>query len=401
MDLSIKYESSGLRLNIFRPLNDMPAATGPSDVILLRNVAVSDSRNSPHLALSHNFQVQVFQNIVSLLSNRSSEIHSLRASQIPASISLFQDVKWRSTPPLKCKLPTRVETIYVISANSRVNEIALPSNEAFQEKSMQAMNVKEKFSLLKDVEVNCFYDILGEVIKVFDSQTGALTVYLTDYTENAQFFHHSWGETGQPADARVGDEYGYTKSKTKKVDEWPGPFGKLSIQLTMFDENAEFVREKVKVGQWILLSNVRMKYGKTGEILEGALHSEGDRVMVQVMELGGESGAVDSRLKEAVHRKWDEKKRFDKQKKEFLEEAGLGDKRKRGNEKPSKNNSKKRRKERRAAGERKAAELDTKVVKSLNLNESSQYCANLEEVEDTKFTCSTMHSSGPADRSGS
>jgi protection-of-telomeres protein 1 len=391
MDLSIQYESSGLQVNIFLPLEKMPVVTGVSDVVLIRNIVVSASHSHSLSTLSHNLQVQMRHGAVSLLSNIASEFHVLEASKIPPSISAASTATWRSTPSSQCKRPTHAETCYVISANSHVNEIALPTNQEFQDKSIQAMNVKDKFGLLKDVKPNCYYNILGEVIRVWEGPSGAITVYLSDYTTNTGFFNYEWRGTGRTANPRDGDEYGYTNSKAKKAKEWPGPYGKMSIQLTLYDANADFVREQVKVGQWILLYNIRIKYGKMAQILEGSLHSEGDRILVEVMEMAEEPGDNDKRFKEGVHRKYDWWKKFNEQNKKNLdEEVGLGDKRKRGNEDPSKSNSKTRRKERRATAELKAARLDANLMKTLNLNENSQYYHSYFGKLNTEISYSKM-----------
>ena len=317
----------------------------------------------------------MYHGSVSLLSNKVSEFHVLHAAKIPSSVSHFPVIEWISTS--KCKPPSLTESRYVISANSHINEIALPTHEEFNQKSMQAMTAKDKFSLLKDVKPNSYYNILGEVIRVFDISSEAIAVYLSDYTENPEFFPYAWGETRKATNVRDGDEYGYTKSKskTKAANEWPGPFGKMTIQLTLYDAHADFVREQVKVGQWILLSNIHIKYANMGQILEGKLHGLGglrDQVLVEVLDIADESGKNYNLLKDAVRRKRDWKTKFGEQKKAILEEgAGLGNKRKGGNEEPLRNNSRKRRMEKRAAAGLKPEGLDTEVPNGPNLNENS------------------------------
>jgi len=314
---------------------------------------------------------------ISLLANRASEFHVLQASEIPSSLCTGAIVPWKTTTGFKCRQPTAAETGYVIWATIRAEKIILPSTQQFRDKSVQAMNVKEKFSLLKDVKPDHFYNILGQVIKIVHGSSGKVTMYLSDYTTNTLFYNYAWGEGGQISDRRDGDEYGYTKSRAKSVKAWPGPYGKMTIQLTLYDEHAEFVRENIEIEEWVLLSNVQIKFGNSGGYLEGFLrtdrHSFQNKIQVRVMERAEEPDGNDSRWKEALRRKRDCEKKFEEQKQAILNHAAqLGDKRKRVDEAPSKNNSKKRRQEKRAAAERKAAEFDAKLIQKLNLNENSK-----------------------------
>lgn len=299
------------------------------------------------------------------------------ASGIPRTLSPNTTVPWQSIPLSKSRQPTTVETAHVIWANGRVGELALPAADDFQDRSRTAMNVKEKFSLLKDVKPERFYDIMGEVIKIYVGPSGAVTLYISDYTANTLFYNHVWGN-GTTSETRDGDEFGYIKSRPKVVKEWPGPYGKTSIQLTLYDGHADFVRdEKVQPKQWVLLKNVQINFGKMGGCLEGFLRGDRNgfegKTQVTIMEHSDDPEESDARWKEAVRRKRDWWKKFEKQKEDMLDEAaGLGDKRKRNGEDGIKKNSKQRRQERRAAAEGKVADARVKVTKKLDLNENGK-----------------------------
>ena len=272
-----------------------------------------------------------------------------------------------SYAPNKHPPPKPVETQYGILAKPHAKDLDIPSDHEFEEKVKQAMNVKDKFSLLRDVKPDRFYNILGEVIKVHDVSSESVTVYLSDYTENSQFYNNASGEDGADSEARDGDEFGYTKSKAKKTaNSWPGPYGKRSIQLTLYDGHADFVRENVKVKQWVLLSNVQIKYGKMGGVLEGYLRGDREsfegQVRVQIMEQAEKPEDNDDRWREAVQRQLEYKRKQEKQ--------NLGSKRKHDDAEPK--NSKERRNAKRAATEKKVAELARKAKEKLDLNENSE-----------------------------
>jgi protection of telomeres protein 1 len=313
--------------------------------------------------------------VVSVLANVASEFHILPSGNIPAALPRNSKAPWQSVPLSKCRPPSSVETSYIIWANNHITNLCLPASHEFQDRAKRAMNIKEKFCLLKDIKADSYHDILGEVVRVYEG-SGSMTVYLSDYTANSFFYNHVWGNGGN-AVPRDGDEFGYIKSRSKTAKDWPGPFGKMSIQLTLFDEHADFVREeKVHAKQWLLLKNVKIKFGRMGGCLEGVLR--GDRgafegkVHVQIMEQSDEPDQIDARWKEAVRRKHEWWKKFEKQKQDILDEAaGLGDKRKRGVEVVTKN-ARQRRKELRAAAEAKVANTEAKVAKRLDLNDNSE-----------------------------
>jgi protection of telomeres protein 1 len=271
-----------------------------------------------------------------------------------------------SYPPNKHPPPKLVETQYGILAKAHAKDLDIPSDHEFEEKVKQAMNVKDKFSLLKDVKPDGFYNILGKVIKVHDASSESVTVYLSDYTENTQFYNNVSGADGADLEAKDGDEFGYTKSKKKTANSWPGPRGKLSIQLTLYDGHASFVRENVKVNQWVLLSNVQIKYGKVGGVLEGYLRGDREafegQVRVQIMEQAEKPDDNDERWRAAVQRQLDYERKQEKQ--------TLRGKRKHDDAEPK--NSKERRDVKRAATDKKVAKLATKAKERLDLNENSE-----------------------------
>lgn len=292
-------------------------------------------------------------------------------------------------------------------AIDHVEEIALPSDHEYQERLIQAnKSNKDKFSLLKHVNPNHFYDLLGEIIKLHDSLQ-CLTVYLTDYTANKNFFEYSEGIDGNDSQGQEGDEYGYLKPKRR--DDWPGPHGKLTIQLTLFDEHAQFVRERVKENTWVLVKNVQIKYGKTGGVLEGYMRGDGGKMNVTIVKVPGGAKDLqrsneeedlrcketdDPRFKEAVQRKMDWKKKSEKKQLGKTVES-VGAKRKHDGEGPPKSNSKKRREEKRAAALKKVAAEETKTKQRLNLNENSKYAVFQANTFSNEYSVRCNHPDQP------
>jgi hypothetical protein len=309
-----------------------------------------------------------------LLKNSSSEFRFLASENIPKKVLGESNPPWRSYPLGKGRSPTAAEMKYVLWASNHADEIDLPSNQEFGVKVVQAMKQNtDKFSLLKDVKPDRYYNILGQVVRLYDS-SGTLQVYLSDYTPNSRFHHYAWGEGGKNDVGREGDNFGYISTKNKEAKEWPGPYGKMTIQLTLWDSHASFAREEVKVDDWVNLKNVHVKFGKIGGVLEGFMHEDHGKTNVSIMNLTEGSVEDHGRLKEATNRKLQWWTRFTEQKSKYLEEAaGLGNKRKHDGEGSSKSNSKKRREEERAAKLKRGAAAEAKKMERLNLNENSTY----------------------------
>ncbi|KAH8805697.1 hypothetical protein F5884DRAFT_800255 [Xylogone sp. PMI_703] len=359
-DKSVEYSQCGIKIHIFAPEDKMPLFSGAAgDALLVRKA-----------------KTQMWAGIVSLVSNRATEFHIIPASRIPQSMSGVRANLWRSYAQ-KGRYPTALETEYVIWANTFKENMSLPSAEVFEERAIRAMSVKQKFSLLKDVKSEAFHDILGEVVKVFDGSGESLTVYLSDYTANSSFYNYAWsGVDGEIS--REGDEYGYVSKLKKAPKEWPGPYGKLTIQLTLWDGHAAFVREKVKIGQWVLLKNVQFKIGALGCLegyLRGDRHTFEGKIQVEIMQRR-ESEDQDedysenyARWKEGIRRKYEWEEKFKRQIKQLRDDAAGGFAEKRKLDGTEKNGSKRRRKEKREAAFAKAAAAANKA-KEIDLNEN-------------------------------
>jgi protection-of-telomeres protein 1 len=266
-------------------------------------------------------KVQSLSNSISLITTKSpiSEIHILKSTSIPRDASLLKHLPWKSTSPFSKSsylLPSSNEMSYAVWAFGKAEEMYLPTDQEFQEKTIQAMNVKDKFTLLKDVragetnESSRYYDLVGQVIKVFQTSSGFVELHFSDYTPNSQFYDHTCEEHAPNDENR--DPYGYGNKNSDEVDDrsWKGPYGKFTITITAFPENASQARA-MEAGQWCLLKNVRICRGDAGT-LEGKIHGDRGRVLIQALDTNEEPSLVDPRLKEALRRKKEHWKVFDK-----------------------------------------------------------------------------------------
>ncbi|EPE33636.1 Nucleic acid-binding protein [Glarea lozoyensis ATCC 20868] len=303
-DPSIKDNEYGIKLSFFSKMEFQVSDISSSDLIVLRSV-----------------RVQMNSNNISLITTKSpmSEIHILKSASIPRDASFRKPLQWKSTSPSSKSsylLPSSNEISYAVWAFSKAEEMYLPTDQEFQEKTVQAMNVKDKFTLLSDVsagETNQYakyYDLVGQVIKIFETSHGFVELQFSDYTPNSHFYDHTYEENTSNDENH--DSYGYGNKSSDEAEDrsWKGPFGKFTITITAFAENASQARS-MEAGQWCLLKNVRICTGDAGT-LEGKIHSDRGRVLIQALDTNTEPSLVDPRLKEALRRKKDHWKTFNK-----------------------------------------------------------------------------------------
>jgi protection of telomeres protein 1 len=185
-----------------------------------------------------------------------------------------------------------------------------------------------KFSLIHNIQSSKFYDIVGEVIKTYPSGSGVFEVYITDYTANENLFNYEWRppssddfDCGGP-----GDEYGYLERRVKP--SWSGPYGRQTLRVALWPPHSTAAQSTIKEGDYVELRNVHVKLDQHAQ-LEGAMHGDRrypDRVSVQKVD------KKDERYLGVLRRKKAYAKKFEKQKGDFLEGAGLSSRKRRNDD---------------------------------------------------------------------
>ncbi|KAL7625293.1 hypothetical protein AAE478_004509 [Parahypoxylon ruwenzoriense] len=290
-DKSVEDEHAGLVINIFRPEAEMPQPDG-GDVMVVMSA-----------------KVQFYRGEVSLLTNRTTSIHIYSASRIPrpprsAIDALEAPLRGRDRPP------TDKEHEYVAWLYHSIDKDSVPDAAAFETKIDQSRNYKNKFRILSDVRDQQFCDVIVNVIKDPFEQMDMATLWVSDYTVNEGFYNFSL-DASDASEGRDGDPYGYTTVKNAASNNWPGPHGKRTMQVTCFGMQADFVRNEVRAGNWVQLRNLNVKFGRNANNLEGFLREDrnayGSGLQVDILATDNPDN-VDTRLKEAIRRKRDYEK---------------------------------------------------------------------------------------------
>ncbi|EAQ90747.1 hypothetical protein CHGG_02682 [Chaetomium globosum CBS 148.51] len=275
-DLSIEDENNGLEFVIFRPEACMPQVD-VGDVVLVTAAKVQKYQSNPF----------------SLITNHATSIRVYKASKIPKHP---QSAKIALEPASKRDghVPSPEETAYVSHIHHKIDKCFLPEETKFQARAAQSLNTRRKFGLLEDVEAGKFYDLIVHVAREPYAGFDLATLYVSDYTENTHFHPKAWEGLSELASGV--DPYGYTTGGANiPREDWIGPYGKKSLQVTCFEPHASYIRDEVKAGQWVSLRNVQIKYGRDGQFLEGFMRGN-PTINVYVLDTG-DPDTIDPNLK--------------------------------------------------------------------------------------------------------
>ena len=265
----------GQKVKFFKPQKDMPPVKGPGDIVILRDVKTMKhfSTNAPII-----------------ISGKSTTWTIFHSGTIPEHAPPYgasiKSIKTKDAPN-----PTAQELAYVVELNSRRDpgKFSMPLT---QEAIQNMTKPREKFSLIKDVCANIFYDLVGLVVKVYSSGD-RVELYVTDYTSNCLLCDYIPG---------IDDEEMGVDSGTSR--KWRGPSGKHTLQITLFPPHALWAYKHVREGHYVFLRNVRVKLNRdSSSVLEGVLH--GDRKNESRIDVSTVDPTGDDRAKEVLRRKRD------------------------------------------------------------------------------------------------
>jgi protection-of-telomeres protein 1 len=361
----------GLKFSFFNKVMDkLPAIQTNGDVVLLRNVKIK------------NFGGRWIG-----LSNSTTTWAVFPESSLPASTNELLPEGIRVKKSSSAAAPTRLETeyaIYLCNSKRGTSLGLLPAPTSLQlangTKGVDGVLSKrrEKFSLIQDLILPengtglVFADLLGEVRKVFENDH-IVDLSITDYTTNKALYNYAYGCDD---DGTEGDQFGYLAGKQKT---WPGPWGKMTMSVRMWDAHADYARSQVKLGDFVFLSNVHIGTGMDGKhYMEGKLRGDRNdlnRVGVKICRARDAEGNV--RMKDLLGRKREYEMKAKREHKQFIRDASMMPKKRLASELeqhelgPSKKKSKRDGKKEKKEEAKVAAEVNT-----VALNEGKKFESN-------------------------
>ena len=272
---------AGQKVRFFKPERDMPPVHEPGDIVVLYHVKTMVNYGAPI--------------IVSGPSTRWTVFHSGSVPErVPQHGAPIRNSRSPSTPT-----PNQEELSYIVFLNNSRDPEKF-SKPLSEEAKQSMMKPREKFSLIKDLCTNSFYDLTGLVVKLFQSGE-RMELYITDYTTNSFLYNYTGGD-----DYDDGMEY-----STRMSRQWRGPLGKATLQVTLFPPHSYWVSKHIREMQYVSVRNVHIKNNRDANgLIEGVLHE--DRKNENRIDVSAIDPSTDDRAKDVLRRKRDYEKSLKK-----------------------------------------------------------------------------------------
>ena len=312
---------NGLLVRFFRAMEtELPKIQGTGDVVILRNISIKEWSGSPMAMSSHRTSWAVFaSDSIPEKAPPKFQLAFIQGPRAPAPMSIEMEYAI-----FLCNSRDRT-TFQKISESYPASADVLPAQSDSSIQASAPRLSRDRFSLIQDVQVNKYYDLVGEVVKIYPSD-GKVELYITDYTSNPQLYCYEWGYPAEPdVSFREGDEFGYTPRGFAN-GKWPGPFGRHTLTITLWPDHCYFAQDNVKPKDLVYLRNVLIKNSKDQKKIEGSMHTETKYVGKVNISISKDDGD-DDRVKNIIRRKRIYYKKFKDQSQSFVSEA-RGQKRK-------------------------------------------------------------------------
>ncbi|KIV93952.1 hypothetical protein PV10_05122 [Exophiala mesophila] len=263
----------GMRFQYFKKrMEDLPAIQNQGDVVILRNVKTYNFRGYDGISCNSTSWTVVPNTAL------NDPIHVLRS-------------KLRRLN--NTSIPNDSELLYAKSIASRQSMTSWPAlkgSTALQiEANIQASGGtptprKTKFRKLEELDQTksiYYVELLGEVRRIFASDNHT-ELYITDYTSNSKLYEYRSGTDkdasgDEDPSGRDGDQFAYLKATNGNGDgdkPWPGPWGKMTIDVTLWDEHHYYAAKNVREGSFVYLRNVKIQHDSGDGRLRGKCHGE-------------------------------------------------------------------------------------------------------------------------------
>ena len=266
---------SSIGCRLFRRTEDkFPKISGVGDVIILRGFILQEFKLRVDAVGYNKF---------------STNMHVFPSSRIPipALSQAFQagsqKLPHASTGGIPPTIPEQMAVIDLKHASTGA------AQQVQQHAAMGTTKSRttRKVSLIKDLQFETFYDVRAQVVNIYYHQMGGqVDLKVTDYTPNENMFYY--------ADPDKEESYLVTDR------HWKGPYGFLTLNVTLYGENANWVRENLGNGDYIFIRNMRAKLSSASK-LEGVLHEDREnaaRVDIRHLQNAAEIKEIDKRREE-------------------------------------------------------------------------------------------------------
>lgn len=147
-------------------------------------------------------------------------------------------------------------------------------------------------TLIQDLQPGRLTQLLGQVVKLNTFNFEKTLLYLTDYTSHGSLMDIQ----KQDDEGREGDSFNYM---SRSKSNWPGPWGQLTIQVTLWEPHSTYARGGLKPGSLVLLTYAHIK--ERGNLMEAAVHE--DKHYPEKFHIREVSSDYDDRTRELMVRR--------------------------------------------------------------------------------------------------
>ncbi|KAJ5770351.1 uncharacterized protein N7511_002402 [Penicillium nucicola] len=273
-DFDAPHWQGGLKVKYFNDDESHLPGIQVNDLVLLRSIRVSIYQNKPTGVVS---QQESISWIVFRPESGPGSSLSITSGPVPFEPSLWekdqaQTLMDRVTaeghivqPFTSNRVPVSQGPSQIIKASTSASKSGLP------------------FSLIKDIQLGTITQLLGQAITLDTPNSEHSLLLMTDYTENSQLVYYKKPGEEDDEPGPEGDPY---KFLTRRRNDWTGPFGQFTIQVTLWEPHATYARQHVNPGDLVLLTYVRIKEGRS---LEAAVHEDRrfpEKIHIKVLKGG-------------------------------------------------------------------------------------------------------------------
>ncbi|XP_014555961.1 hypothetical protein COCVIDRAFT_101107 [Bipolaris victoriae FI3] len=263
---------SSINGRMFKPPNKFPKISGLGDIIILRNAKLKQWNGRMECIGDRQFtHMTVFPSNMIPVPELS---HAFQAG----SQKLPCDSSWGASQPT---IPEQMAVIHLKHASSGSGQ------QIRQHVATAAFNTQtgKRDYLIKDLQFNTFANIRAQVVNIYHYH-GQVDLKVTDYTPNESMFYY--------ADPEKEDSFHIADR------HWKGPYGYLTLSVTLYEENANWAREHLAIGDYVFIRNMRVKLSARGK-LEGVVHQDKvnkSQVDIRSLKSASEIAEIDNRRRE-------------------------------------------------------------------------------------------------------
>ncbi|KAJ4362473.1 hypothetical protein N0V83_010566 [Neocucurbitaria cava] len=239
--------SSSINCRIFRSQDRLPKISGTGDIVILRDFKLS----SWGMRCDCISDSRLYSGVLVFPANKIPIPELSQAYQAGSQRLLY-------TATHGTRDPTPEEQMTVIhlkhAASGSVQQVRQHATTVSYNAS-----ARDRSSLIQGLCFDKFYDVCVQVVNTYYTLHSTVELKVTDYTSNENLFYY--------ADPNEEDAFMVTNKN------WTGPYGQLTLNVTLYESNATWARENVSIGDYIFLRNMRTKLSQRDK-LEGIVHQD-------------------------------------------------------------------------------------------------------------------------------